>query len=111
MSVHSPEVNGIITTVTREGVATGDVVCVAVRPEKISITKEAPQTDGLTVLKGVVWDLAYYGNLSLYRVRTESGKVIQISAQNRMRSAERVLEWDDEVYVSWESRSSVVLIE
>jgi putrescine transport system ATP-binding protein len=82
-----------------------------VRPEKISIAKEAPSGSDLTVLKGVVWDLAYYGNLSLYRVKTESGKIIQVSAQNRVRSAERVLEWDEHVYLSWDSQSSVVLKE
>jgi putrescine transport system ATP-binding protein len=58
-----------------------------------------------------VEDLAYYGNRSLYRVRTQSGQVIQVSAQNYQRSAELLLEWDDEVFLSWESGCSVVLTE
>ena len=37
--------------------------------------------------------------------------VVQVSAQNRVRSAERSLEWDDEVYLSWDIQSSVVLTE
>jgi putrescine transport system ATP-binding protein len=95
----------------REDTRVGDAIWIAVRPEKISITKDPPAGAGSTILKGVVWDLAYYGNLSLYRVKTESGTIIQVSAQNRVRSAQRVVEWDEHVYLSWDSRSSVVLKE
>ena len=75
------------------------------------ISTEAPTRDGYTVARGVVEDLAYYGNRSLYRVRSQSGRVIQVSAQNYQRSAELLLEWDDEVFLSWDSACSVVLTE
>jgi len=90
---------------------TGDSVWVGVRPEKISLSKSAPDGARLNIFKGVVWDLAYYGNLSLYRVKLENGRIIQVSAQNRIRSSERIAEWYDEVYVSWEPHNSVVLRE
>jgi putrescine transport system ATP-binding protein len=82
-----------------------------VRPEKLLISTEAPKSEGYTVTRGVVEDLAYYGNRSLYRVRSQSGRVIQVSAQNYQRSAELLLEWDDEVFLSWDSGCSVVLTE
>ena len=89
----------------------GDNVWVAVRPEKISLSKTAPDGSHLNIFKGVVWDLAYYGNLSLYQVKLENGRIIQVSAQNRIRSSERIAEWYDEVYVSWDAHNSVVLRE
>ena len=89
----------------------GSGLIVAVRPEKIAISKDRPEGNNLSILKGIVWDLGYYGNLSIYRVKTESEKIVQVSAQNRIRSAERVLEWDEEVYLSWDAQSSVVLTE
>lgn len=89
----------------------GATLTVAVRPEKISISRDPPDTDVAAVFKGVVWDLGYYGNLSVYRIKTDTGTIIQASAQNRVRSAERTLEWDDEVYLSWDIQSSVVLTE
>ncbi|MCH2357123.1 MAG: TOBE domain-containing protein [Pseudomonadales bacterium] len=67
--------------------------------------------ENITTAKGVVLDLAYYGNYSIYRVKTESGLMVQVSAQNRQRSSEHVVEWDDEVYLSWEQGSSIVLLE
>lgn len=89
----------------------GSQLTIAVRPEKIAISKDRPEEHDLSIVQGVVWDLGYYGNLSIYRVKTASGKIIQVSAQNRVRSAERLLEWDEEVYLSWDKQSSVVLTE
>lgn len=90
---------------------TGKPHWVAVRPEKIFIDKEPPTGDGRTVLKGVVLDLGYFGNLSLYKVQLPSGLVLLVSAPNRRRSAIRTLEWDDEVYVSWNISSAILLSE
>jgi putrescine transport system ATP-binding protein len=89
----------------------GHEVTIAVRPEKISVTQTAPSGDHLTVTKGTVEDLAYYGNRSVYRVRSDSGRIIQVSAQNYQRSEQLVLEWNDEVYLSWDSSCNVVLSE
>ena len=80
------------------------------RPEKIFIDKEPPPADR-TILKGTVLDLGYFGNLSIYRVQLPSGTVLQVSAQNRRRTAKRTVEWDDEVYVSWDDSSAVLLDE
>lgn len=87
----------------------GDAVAVAIRPEKIFITKEQPEDGERGWLTGVVLDFGYFGNLSLYQVRLGTGKVVQVSAQNRQRSAERFIEWDDEVYLSWDTASAILL--
>jgi len=98
-----------IRTRHSQALAPGSRCTIGVRPEKLLISTEAPTAPGLTVTRGVVEDLAYYGNRSLYRVRTQHGRVIQVSAQNYQRSAELLLEWDDEVFLSWDSSCSVVL--
>ncbi len=82
---------------------------VAVRPEKVQLSHEAPQADGLTVMHGTVEDLAYYGNYSVYRIRADAGKLIQVSSQNARRSAELPLEWEEKVYLSWPRECGVVL--
>ena len=109
LEIECPEVEATVKAYSLDTIQHNDQLTIAVRPEKIMISKEPPEGEDISVLKGVVWDLGYYGNLSIYRVQTESGKVIQVSAQNRIRSAERVLEWDEEVYLSWDIQSSVVL--
>ena len=92
-----------------EAVELPDAFDVAVRPEKIRLSRQPPEGEGLTVLHGTVEDLAYYGNHSLYRVRTDQGKLVQVSSQNAHRSAELALEWDEQVYLSWPRDCSVVL--
>jgi len=84
---------------------------IAVRPEKIFISKEVPVRENLTVLKGLVHDLGYFGNLSVYRVALENGSMLQVSGQNRQRSATKTLEWDDDVFVSWDTASAILLDE
>ncbi len=87
----------------------GSRAWLAVRPEKLWISKEPPQDPGRNVVRGVVLDLGYFGNRSLYRVRLANGTVLQVSAQNRRRSATYAMEWDDEVYVSWDEASTILL--
>lgn len=91
--------------------AAGTEITIAVRPEKIIVSQQRPEGDHLTITKGTVEDLAYYGNRSLYRIRSQSGRIIQVSAQNYQRSEALVLEWDDEVFLSWDSSCNVVLSE
>ena len=109
--IDSPEAGIALTALGSHAVDVGQAVCVALRPEKIFVGKESPGEDEGTRLPGIVDDLGYLGNLSLYRIRLESGKVILVSSQNRRRSSRRFLEWEDKVWVSWRPRSAVVLLD
>jgi putrescine transport system ATP-binding protein len=109
ISVSADEADSPLSGLTDRSMQIGDKVCIAVRPEKIYISDNEPENRDDTRLAGVVHDLGYLGNLSIYRIRLKSGKIVQVSAQNRRRSAERHLEWDDEVFISWRPRSAVVL--
>ncbi len=95
----------------QEAPAAGSRMWVGVRPEKITISRQPPQDNDRNVLKGVVWDLGYFGDQSLYRVRLPGGTVMQVSAQNLHRSAHHTVEWDDEVYLSWDISSTILLRE
>jgi putrescine transport system ATP-binding protein len=94
-----------------ETLAAGTRILIGVRPEKLLISQQPPAGEDYTVTRGVVEDLAYYGNRCVYRVRSQTGRIIQVSAQNYQRSASLLLEWDDEVYLSWDSSCSMVLAE
>lgn len=106
---HSESAGASLAALSDDDLSIGSAVCIAVRPEKIFISQDEPENGEDIRLRGVVEDLGYFGNLSLYRIRLASGKIVQVSAQNRRRSAERFLEWDDEVFISWRTESAVVL--
>jgi len=102
---------GELSAFHEHGLQPGNKVCIAVRPEKIFISRDPPENQDDIRLRGIVDDLGYLGNLSLYRVRLESGKVILVSQQNRQRSSKRFIEWEEQIWVSWRPRSSIVLVD
>lgn len=109
--LHSEDLTANLVVRCDKQVEVGAERWIAVRPEKIFISKEAPVQDNLTVLKGLVHDLGYFGNLSVYRVALGNGSMLQVSSQNRQRSATKTLEWDDDVFVSWDTASAILLDE
>jgi len=111
IKVYSDEAGETLTALGRQLVEVGQNVEIAVRPEKIFIGKEKPAKSDDVLIEGVVDDLGYLGNRSLYRIKLTSGKIIQVSSQNRRRSITRFLEWEDKVWISWTPNSAVVLLD
>ena len=90
--------------------AEGQKVSLAVRPEKMRITKDRPDTPN--AVAGHVKDLAYFGKDSLYRVILPGG-LVQAHAVNARRGDEGAFmaDWDDEVWVSFDPSSAIVLVD
>jgi putrescine transport system ATP-binding protein len=91
----------------------GQRVWIALRPEKIRLSKQPVTADRpgerINQIKGMVWELGYLGNRSTYRIKTETGKVVTVFAQNDRRTSEWSIDWSDEVYLSWAANGAVVL--
>ena len=89
----------------------GTKVWVAVRPEKITLSKTS--LDATTnQLKGVVVDIGYHGKTSTYRVRISNDQIIEVSvpSQKRPRGERHSIDWDEEIYLNWDQSSAVVLM-
>jgi putrescine transport system ATP-binding protein len=93
-------------------VAPGTPVSVAVRPEKIAIGREPP-LGAANMLQGMVYDLGYFGDRSLFRVRLGNGRLVSVSRQNdrRGREEDRPVDWDDRVWLSWSPAAALLLTE
>jgi putrescine transport system ATP-binding protein len=91
----------------------GSPIWVAVRPEKITISTTPLASEGLNQLMGTVDDIAYTGNLSTYRIKTQSGDIVEVTHpnQSRSRGSQLIAAWDDTVYLHWTSADSVLLSE
>jgi len=87
----------------------GQRVWVSLRPEKIRLSKAPLPGTAANQIKGMVWELGYLGNRSTYRIKTETGKMITVFAQNDRRTSEWTIDWSDEVYLSWTANCAVVL--
>lgn len=84
-------------------------LCVAVRPEKISISHEAPANTGENCAQGVIDGIAYMGDISVFNVRLDSGKMVKVTRPNLIRHAEDAITWDQRVWLQWDPASGVVL--
>jgi putrescine transport system ATP-binding protein len=83
------------------------IVWAAIRPEKVFMSTALPEgTDN--VVRGAVQDIAYLGDLSIYLVKLPTGKVVRVTQPNTSRHAEAIT-WDQQVYLSWDSTSPVVV--
>ena len=83
-------------------------VAVAIRPEKIEISKIRPQVD-VNVFTGKVKEIAYFGSYNTYIVTASDGSRMKITEANTSRQDVGNITWDDEVFFWWGTRSAVVL--
>ncbi|MGZ5880206.1 MAG: ABC transporter ATP-binding protein [Xanthobacteraceae bacterium] len=87
----------------------GDTVWVALRPEKVRIGREPPPTTGENCVAGQVENIAYLGDLSIYKVRLDTGFVLKVTAANVTRLVELPIDWDDRVWLTWTPEAAMVL--
>ncbi len=79
----------------------------AIRPEKIRISRDRPQ-DAAIALRGKVTDWAYYGDISHMYVETGSLRLSVIFA-NATRKAVDAFDIGDEVWLAWSPADMIVL--
>jgi putrescine transport system ATP-binding protein len=84
---------------------TKSVVCVAIRPEKVKLSRRGPVSDAVNAhsinrLDGVVTDVSYLGGFTTYKVKLDSGAVVRSSMANTARldidaynASQRVVAW------------------
>lgn len=109
-SVSVPMLGIAVAAPANRDLQPGQRIKVAVRPEKIHITRDQPLA-GMNAVAGTVEDLGYFGKDSLYRIRLDTGAIVAVNNVNSRRAAEseRVAQWEDRVWLSFEP-SSVILL-
>ncbi len=107
--VSCTETGGELVVDAAGEVAIGQRVWVALRPEKVRLGKEPSSAVRTNELRGTVWELGYLGNRSTYRIKTASGKLVTVFAQNERRTSQAAIDWSDEVFVSWSADAAVLL--
>jgi putrescine transport system ATP-binding protein len=106
--IGSAELGGTIYVSHGISAPPGAIVWAAVRPEKIFMSTTAPAGGADNVVRGAVQDIAYLGDLSIYLVKLSTGKVVRVTQPNTSRHAEAI-GWDQQVYLSWDATSPVVV--
>ena len=88
--------------------ADGMPLTIALRPEKIYISHEKPEEE-TNWCHGVVENIAYLGDISIYYVRLKDGRIVTSTLPNVDRFKQGLPTWDDQVYLSWDAESCIAL--
>jgi putrescine transport system ATP-binding protein len=110
VTIESSELGGTIYVGHGVSTAPDAQVWAAIRPEKMILSREQPDSE-FNRATGVVKEIAYVGDMSIYLVQLDSGKTVRITQPNTYRHAESRLTWDERVWISWDESSSVVVSE
>jgi putrescine transport system ATP-binding protein len=104
LTIATRDAGHIVAAEPRQPV-TKTIVSVAIRPEKVKLSRRGPASDAdhahaLNRLEGVVCDVGYLGGLTVYKVRLDSGATIRSAMANTTRIdmdayslSQRVVAW------------------
>jgi putrescine transport system ATP-binding protein len=107
--IQCPDVGTPLAVGYAASAPTGVHVSIAVRPEKVLLSQHPFQTDHNTT-RGVVKDIAYLGDVSVYHIQLDSGKMVMATQPNVVRLAERPITWDSVVFLTWSAENSLMLM-
>jgi putrescine transport system ATP-binding protein len=86
----------------------GMAVTVALRPEKIHLSRKPPE-DPYNTARGVIKELSYFGSFTVYHVELASGARLKVSLANVQRHRDDEFTWGDTVWAHWSRSAHVVL--
>jgi putrescine transport system ATP-binding protein len=100
---------GLVRAVATTPAQAGETVWIALRPEKLRLAHEKPALADHNCAAGRVADIAYLGDMSIYKVALDSGAEMKAAVANVTRMTERPITWNDRVWLSWAPDAGIVL--
>ncbi len=104
---------GRLQVAAKIGAAPGMAIWLAVRPEKMRMTRHDPaavgQADRVNGVAATIVDIGYLGDLSIYKLRTDAGVPLQAAIANTGRDGETAIGWNDKVWLSFAPEAAIVL--
>jgi spermidine/putrescine ABC transporter ATP-binding subunit len=86
-------------------------VTIAIRPEKMKLSKAEPKGAGLIKIPAKVRDVAYYGDWSEVVADMADGNHVSINVQNDSREGGVGVTIGDKIWVHWQAADSLLLTE
>jgi putrescine transport system ATP-binding protein len=108
MRVSTADLGSVIAPPT-PGLTRGQTVWLAMRPERVWMTREVPP-DGVNTVPGLTLDMGYVGHMSSYRVQLGNGRVVRVTQANEGRR-DNPISWDENVQLSFDPADFRVLTE
>jgi len=104
LTISTKDAGAIVAAEPRQPITT-TAICVAIRPEKVKLSRRGPVSDAgnahaINRLEGIITEVNYLGGLTTYKVKLDSGAVLRSSMANTARlefdaymASQRVMVW------------------
>jgi putrescine transport system ATP-binding protein len=104
LTISTKDAGAIVAAEPRQPI-TNTAICVAIRPEKVKLSRRGPVSDAgnahaINRLEGIITEVNYLGGLTTYKVKLDSGAVLRSSMANTARlefdaymAGQRVVAW------------------
>jgi putrescine transport system ATP-binding protein len=104
LTISTKDAGAIVAAEPRQPI-TNTAICVAIRPEKVKLSRRGPVSDAgnahaINRLEGIITEVNYLGGLTTYKVKLDSGAVLRSSMANTARlefdaymASQRVVAW------------------
>jgi putrescine transport system ATP-binding protein len=104
VTISTKDAGAIVAAEPRQPI-TNTAICVAIRPEKVKLSRRGPVSDAgnahaINRLEGIITEVNYLGGLTTYKAKLDSGAVLRSSMANTARlefdaymAGQRVVAW------------------
>jgi putrescine transport system ATP-binding protein len=104
LTISTKDAGAIVAAEPRQPI-TNTAICVAIRPEKVKLSRRGPVSDAgnahaINRLEGIITEVNYLGGLTTYKVKLDNGAVLRSSMANTARlefdaymASQRVVAW------------------
>ena len=100
--------NGLVSVGHGVSGPAGMACAVAIRPEKITLSKARP-SESVNLFSGVVKEIAYFGSYNTFIVEVPGGLTVKILDANTSRYDSGEITWNDAVFFWFDETAPVVL--
>lgn len=98
----------VIRSESQHAMTPGQKASFVIRPEKLRVSRTKPE-GGVNAAVGEMWDIGYLGDMTVFHIKLKNGDVVKASLLNAVRTVEDPLSYDEEIWISFEPDSGVVL--
>ncbi len=109
MRLACPDAGGKVLVPPQDGLKRGQTVWGALRPERITLSRERPES-ARNAVQGTVEDVGYVGHMSTFRVVLDTGRMVRVTEPNNLREG-KPISWDERVWASFRPEAFKVLTE
>lgn len=104
--------NGHLVAWKDKALETGDKVHLSVRPEKLAVSREKPESNShRNALPGLVEDKIYLGSQTQYRVRVGEWLILVLQQHGHYLLDTKPITWNEPVWVNWHADDSHMILE